>query len=217
MVTGVIKNKVDKIWTDIWAGGITNPLTVIEQITYLMSIRSLDVKKLETEELENESGEKLDKIFPQSEIGQSMRWSKFKDKDSGEIFEIISLRVFLAIKKMKYGKLPDFNSKGELIEIPVDSSQSRSENTAFATYMDDAMFLVPTPQILQKIITGLEDLYENDIDDRDMEGDLYDYMLGKLQTAGKNGQFRTPVQIRNMMVELLRPTPDDLICDEAVA
>lgn len=215
MVTGVIKNKVDKIWTDIWAGGITNPLTVIEQITYLMFIRSLDVRELETEELENESGEKLDKIFPQSEIGQSMRWSKFKDKDSREIFEIISLRVFPAIKKMKYGKLPDFNSKGELIEIPVDLSQRHSENTAFATYMDDAMFLVPTPQILQKIITGLEDLYENDIDDRDMEGDLYEYMLGKLQTAGKNGQFRTPVQIRNMMVELLRPTPDDLICDPA--
>ena len=83
MITGAIKNKVDKIWTDIWAGGITNPLTVIEQLTYLMFIRSLDEKELETEEFENMSGEKLDKIFPPVRPrGQSMRWSKFKNDDS---------------------------------------------------------------------------------------------------------------------------------------
>ena len=93
MITGVIKNKVDKIWTDIWAGGITNPLTVIEQLTYLMFIRSLDEKELENEEFENMTGEAMDKIFPQSTIGQSMRWSKFKDKDPREIFNIISQRV----------------------------------------------------------------------------------------------------------------------------
>ena len=98
MITGVIKNKVDKIWTDIWAGGITNPLTVIEQLTYLMFIRSLDEKELENEEFENMTGEAMDKIFPQSTIGQSMRWSKFKDKDPREIFNIISQRVFPAIK-----------------------------------------------------------------------------------------------------------------------
>ena len=77
MVTGAIKNKVDKIWTDIWAGGITNPLTVIEQLTYLMFIRSLDEKELETEEYENMMGssEGLDKIFPQTSSGQAMRWT----------------------------------------------------------------------------------------------------------------------------------------------
>ena len=117
MVTGAIKNKVDKIWTDIWAGGITNPHTVIEQLTYLMFIRSLDEKELETEEFENMMGESMEKIFPQSAIGQSMRWSKFKDRDSREIYEIISQRVFPAIKKMKYGRLPDFSENGELIEI----------------------------------------------------------------------------------------------------
>lgn len=85
MVTGIIKNKIDKIWTDIWAGGITNPLTVIEQLTYLMFIRSLDEKELENEEFENMTGQKMDKIFPQSEAGQSMRWSKFKEKDSRDI------------------------------------------------------------------------------------------------------------------------------------
>ena len=114
MVTGAIKNKVDKIWTDIWAGGITNPLTVIEQLTYLMFIRSLDEKELATEDFENMAGEKMEHIFPASAAGQSMRWSRFKDKDSREIFLTMQQRVF------------------------------------------PAMFLIPTPQVLQKIITGSE-------------------------------------------------------------
>ena len=215
MVTGAIKNKVDKIWTDIWAGGITNPLTVIEQLTYLMFIRSLDEKELATEDFENMAGEKMEHIFPASAAGQSMRWSRFKDKDSREIFLTMQQRVFPAIKKMKYGRLPDFDANGELVEIADDPTRPDEGNTAFARYMDDAMFLIPTPQVLQKIITGLEDLYTHDIADLDMQGDLYEYMLGKLATAGQNGQFRTPKHIRDMMVELVQPTPDDFICDPA--
>ena len=215
MITGVIKNKVDKIWTDIWAGGITNPLTVIEQLTYLMFIRSLDEKELETEEFEHMTGEKMEKIFPQSAVGQSMRWSKFKNNDPREIFNVISQRVFPAIKNMKHGRLPDFTEQGELVEIADESNSDVQNETAFARYMSDAMFLIPTPQVLQKIITGLDDLYEHDIADLDMQGDLYEYMLGKLATAGQNGQFRTPKHIREMMVELLQPTPDDTICDPA--
>ena len=215
MITGVIKNKVDKIWTDIWAGGITNPLTVIEQLTYLMFIRSLDEKELEAEEFENMTGEKMDKIFPQSAVGQSMRWSKFKNNDPRDIYDVISQRVFPAIKNMKHGRLPDFTAQGELIEFTDDFGGDAQNNTAFARYMSDAMFLIPTPQVLQKIITGLDDLYEHDIADLDMQGDLYEYMLGKLATAGQNGQFRTPKHIREMMVELLQPTPDDTICDPA--
>jgi len=214
MITGAIKNKVDKIWTDIWAGGITNPLTVIEQLTYLMFIRSLDEKELETEEFENMTGETLDKIFPQTPSGQSMRWSKFKDKDPRDIYNIISNRVFPAIKKLKNGRLPDFDEIGDADAIQ-DGSSENENKTAFARYMDDAMFLIPTPQVLQKIITGLEDLYEHDIADLDMQGDLYEYMLGKLATAGQNGQFRTPKHIRDMMVELIQPTPDDTIVDPA--
>lgn len=215
MVTGVIKNKIDKIWTDIWAGGISNPLTVIEQLTYLMFIRSLDEKELETEEFENMTGEKMDKIFPQSSAGQSMRWSKFKNNDPREIFALMSQRVFPAIKSMKYGRLPDFDNQGNLIETPDQADKQASGETAFARYMSDAMFLIPTPQVLQKIITGLDDLYEHDIADLDMQGDLYEYMLDKLSTAGQNGQFRTPKHIREMMVALLQPTPDDEICDPA--
>lgn len=215
MVTGAIKNKIDSIWTDIWAGGITNPLTVIEQLTYLMFIRSLDEKELENEEFANMGGEAKEKIFPASVAGQSMRWSKFKDRDSREIFNILSQKVFPAVKKMKYGRLPDFDEKGELVEIAGEPGRENEEKTAFARYMEDAAFLIPTPQVLQKIITGLEELYTHDIAGLDMQGDLYEYMLGKLSTAGQNGQFRTPKHIREMMVELLAPTPEDSICDPA--
>ena len=192
MITGEIKNKIDKIWTDIWAGGITQPLTVIEQLTYLMFIRSLDEKEIENESMEALGMEVANKIFPQTPDGQAMRWSKFKDKDAREIFEIIGQRVFPFIKSMNSNK-----------------------SSAFSRYMEDAMFLVPTPQVLQKIITGLDDLYEHDIQNLDMQGDLYEYMLGKLSVAGQNGQFRTPKHIRDMMVRLLAPTPDDRICDPA--
>lgn len=192
MLTGAIRNKIDKIWTDLWAGGISNPLTVIEQLTYMMFIRSLDEKELETESFEAISGEAMTKIFPQNDAGQDMRWSKFKTKDARVIFDIISTKVFPFIKEMN----------GE-------------NTTAFSRYMQDAMFLIPTPQLLQKIITGLDELYEHDIQDLDMQGDLYEYMLGKLATAGQNGQFRTPKHIRDLMVRLLAPTPNDKICDPA--
>ena len=134
MVTGAIKNKVDKIWTDIWAGGITNPLTVIEQLTYLMFIRSLDEKELATEDFENMAGEKMEHIFPASAAGQSMRWSRFKDKDSREIFLTMQQRVFPAIKKMKYGRLPDFDANGELVEIADDPTRRMRQHRLCAVY-----------------------------------------------------------------------------------
>lgn len=162
MITGEIRNKIDKIWTDMWAGGITNPLTVIEQLTYLMFIRSLDEKDTENEHIENMSGEETARIFPADDDGQAMRWSRFKTKDPRDIFNIVGSKVFPFIKGMN----------GE-------------ENSAFSRYMQDAMFLIPTPQVLQKIVTGLDELYEHDIKDLDMQGDLYEYMLGKLATPGK--------------------------------
>ncbi len=214
MITGAIKNKVDKIWTDLWAGGITNPLTVIEQLTYLMFIRSLDEKELEAEAFENAAGSGVPKIFPASASGQAMRWSRFKHGDPRAIYDVISRRVFPAIKHMRHGRLPDVTEQGEVLE-PAASVAGNEADTAFARYMADAMFLIPTPQVLQKIITGLDDLYEHDIADLDMQGDLYEYMLSKLSTAGQNGQFRTPKHIREMMVELLRPMPEDTVCDPA--
>lgn len=115
---------------------------------------------------------------------------------------------------MRGGRLPDFDEeKGTFVPLPdIDDGTAQA---AFAHFMKDAVFLMPTPQVLEKVVTGLEELYEHDIADLDMQGDLYEYMLGKLSTAGRNGQFRTPKHIRDMMVALLRPTPDDVICDPA--
>ena len=192
MITGEIKNKIDKVWTDMWAGGITNPLTVIEQLTYMMFIHSLDEKELKNESFEALTGEKIKKIFPQTEEGQSMRWSEFKNRDARDIFEIVSQKVFPFIK----------NLNGE-------------NESAFSRYMDTAMFVLPTAQVLQKIVTGLEDLYTTDITGLDIQGDLYEYMLDRLSTAGHNGQFRTPKHIREMMVNLMKPSPNDYICDPA--
>ena len=209
MITGVIRNKIDKIWQDIWAGGITNPISVIEQLTYLMFIRSLDTRELELESLVAAGMDDIQMIFPQSPSGQSMRWSNFKNKDARDIFRIVKNQVFPAIMNIKNGILPDVTEQGEVLEVK--GNLDNAETTAFAEYMSDASFLIPTPQVLQKIITGLDDLYENDLTGLDIQGDLYEYMLGKLETAGKNGQFRTPLQIR----DLVKPTPDDVILDPA--
>lgn len=177
-----------------------------------MFIRSLDEKETENESFEAISGIPGPKIFPQTETGQMMRWSKFKDKDPRAIFDVVKNRVFPAVKNMKCGRLPDFDEKGEMIEV---SGNGDGIESAFSIYMKDAVFDVPTPVVLQKIISGLEDLYEHDIKDMDVQGDLYEYMLSKLSTAGVNGQFRTPKHIREMMVELIAPGPDDTICDPA--
>lgn len=193
MITGVIKNKIDNIWTIIWAGGITNPITVIEQLTYLMFIHDLDVKELETERLENLTHTKMERIFPQTPAGQALRWHNFKDKNAAEIFATLKDLVFPFIK----------NELG------------KDEQSAFSRYMSDALFLFPTPQIVERVVTGLDDLYQHDLSGLDVQGDLYEYMLDKLATSGKNGQFRTPAQIRNMMVRLIEPTPDSKICDPA--
>lgn len=192
MITGTIKNKIDKIWKDIWASGLTQPITVIEQITYLMFVRSLDQKDIDAEAMENLTGQKQNKIFPETPEGQRMRWSKFKDRDAVEIFDIIKNEVFPFIKEM-----------------------TGDDETAFSKYMKDASLGYTNPGILSKTINSLDELYKDDIKSLDMQGDLYEYMLSKLSVAGQNGQFRTPKQIRDMMVQLRKPSPDDMICDPA--
>ena len=154
MITGAIKNKIDKIWLDIAAGGVTNPLTVIEQLTYLMFIRSLDEKEIETEEFENLTGKEMDKIFPQTPNGQSMRWSKFKDRDPVEIFNIISQRVFPAIKKMKNSHLPDFNEQGELIEIEGEETSDNGKS-AFSKVLRICISMIYLTGICKEMYTNI--------------------------------------------------------------
>lgn len=184
--------KFNKLISDILSDMEVFVITVIEQITYLMFIRSLDQKDIDAEALENLTGQKQNKIFPETPEGQRMRWSKFKDRDAVEIFDIIKNEVFPFIKEM-----------------------TGDDETAFSKYMKDASLGFTNPGILSKTINSLDELYKDDIKSLDMQGDLYEYMLSKLSVAGQNGQFRTPKQIRDMMVQLRKPSPDDMICDPA--
>lgn len=187
MVTGEIKNKVDRIWETFWTGGITNPLSVIEQITYLLFIRGLDDVETKREKEASVLRVSHKPIFPKDK--QHLRWSKFKSFEAERMYKVVSNEVFPFIKSLH----------GE-------------RNSAYSKYMSDAIFIIPTPLLLEKVVTGLSELT---MDDRDTKGDLYEYLLSKISQSGTNGQFRTPRHIIRMMVELLGPTPNDIICDPA--
>ncbi|MCP1311893.1 type I restriction-modification system subunit M [Paenibacillus tyrfis] len=187
MITGELRQKVDRIWETFWTGGITNPLSVIEQFTYLLFIKGLD--ETETRK-ENESmllSVPFTGLFPSDK--QHLRWSQFKDFDPQRMYEIVSNEVFPFIKSLHGDK-----------------------DSAYAKYMGDAIFMIPTPNMLVRIVEGIDTI---DMKDRDTKGDLYEYLLSKVATAGTNGQFRTPRHIIEMMVALMKPTPEDIICDPA--
>ncbi|MCQ5364932.1 type I restriction-modification system subunit M [Anoxybacillus salavatliensis] len=187
MITGELKNKVDKIWETFWTGGITNPLTVIEQFTYLLFIKGLDEVETQREQEAVLLGIDFERIFPEDK--QHLRWSKFKNLEATQMYEIVSNEVFPFIKNLHDNK-----------------------DSAYAKYMGDAIFMIPTPQMLTKIVDGIDNI---PMKDRDTKGDLYEYLLSKIATAGTNGQFRTPRHIIDMMVELVKPTPEDIIVDPA--
>jgi len=187
MITGELRSKVDKIWEIFWTGGITNPLSVIEQFTYLLFIKGLDEKQTDLEKNAELLGIEVDKIF--SDEQENLRWHKFKQLSASDMYDMVSKKVFPFIKTMHGDK-----------------------DSAFTRYMDDAIFMIPTPQMLEKIVTNVDLL---PLSDGDTKGDLYEYLLSKVATAGTNGQFRTPRHIIKMMVELMQPTPTDIIVDPA--
>lgn len=187
MITGELKNKVDSIWTMFWTGGITNPLDVIEQITYLIFIRDLDDMDNTRSKESTMLGVSYESIFGANK--KQYKWSVFRDFPAGKMYETIQDKVFPFIKKLHDDK-----------------------NSTYSKYMDDAIFKIPTPQLLEKVIIALDEI---DWKNKDIRGDLYEYLLSKIATAGTNGQFRTPRHIIKMMVELLAPKPEDVICDPA--
>ena len=187
MLTGELRNKVDKIWETFWTGGITNPLTVIEQFTYLLFIKGLDEAETYREQEAVLLGIDFERMFPEDK--QHLRWSKFKNLEASQMYDIVSNEVFPFIKSLHGNK-----------------------DSAYAKYMSDAIFMIPTPQMLSKIVDGIDNI---PMKDRDTKGDLYEYLLSKIATAGTNGQFRTPRHIIHMMVELMKPTPEDIIVDPA--
>lgn len=188
MLTGPLRQQVDRLWTTFWSGGLSNPLSVIEQITYLLFMRLLDEAQTRAEHQAKRTGKPPARVVfgPKQ---QSLRWSALKQiTDNRELFERVKDKVFPFLRELG------------------------GEDSAYAEHMRDAIFMVPNPQLLRDVLDLVDEL---NIADRDAKGDLYEYMLSKLSTAGQNGQFRTPRHIIRMMVELVAPTPDDTICDPA--
>ena len=190
MITGELRNQIDGIWDIFWSFGMTNPLTVIEQITYLMFIKILDDNELRKEA--NAAAFDMpvvDPVFDKDH--QNCRWSNFRHYDADAMFSNMTEKVFPFIKN-------DLNA---------------GKDTAFARYMKDALFLVPTARVLVKVVDALDSL---DLNNKDIMGDVYEYLLSQIAQSGTNGQFRTPRHIIKMMVELMKPTLEDTICDPAM-
>ena len=193
MITGELKNKIDKIWETFWTGGITNPVDVIEQFTYLLFIKQLDEVETRREADAMILGFEPDRIFSEDE--QEYRWSRFKNLgDADIVYKLVQEKVFPFIKGLHSDK-----------------------DSAYARYMGDAIFKIPTPGLLSKIIDGIDGLNIQEASEGgDSKGDLYEYLLSKVATAGTNGQFRTPRHIIRMMVEMVKPNPSDTIIDPAM-
>ena len=192
MITGELKSKVDRIWNTMWSGGISNPLSVIEQLTYLLFIKGLDELHTRKEHKAARTGNPIEEpVFTAHQ--DALRWSRFKELAPEQMFETVRDRVFPFIKSM--GQTGD-SDKG----------------STYSHHMQDALFMMPTARVLANVVDQLDDI---DMADRDTKGDLYEYMLGKIATAGQNGQFRTPRHIIRLMVDMTAPTPKDVICDPA--
>lgn len=203
MITGELKNKIDRIWEYFWTAGITNPMTVLEQLTYILYMKMLDDKQIQEEQNANAFGFKLvDCVFPEGEWlnpatekkvkYEDMRWHVFKNTGSANMYNMVRNNVFEFIKHIGAG-----------------------EDSAYSRFMKTAIFLVPDMNVLQDIIDNVDAL-DLDTTNKDIMGDVYEHCLGKIETSGKNGQFRTPVHIIKMVVEMMQPRPDDVMCDPAM-
>lgn len=195
MITGTIRTQIDQIWTAFWSGGVSNPLSVIEQLTFLLFIKRLDDLHTVEERKSETLGKPMQRnIFPEGaddkgEPYDNLRWSRFKNFEAREMMRIVDEHVFPFLRQM-----------GE-------------EGSSYGTHMKDARLGFSNPNLLAKVVQMLDDI---PMDDRDTKGDVFEYMLGKIASAGQNGQFRTPRHIIKLMVNLMAPTPQDTICDPAV-
>ena len=191
MITGELKSKVDRIWDTMWSGGISNPLSVIEQLTYLLFIKRLDELQTLAERKASRSGKPVESpIFNKKQ--KNLRWSSFKDTAADQMFATVRDNVFPFIKTL--------------------GASDDAEDSTYSQHMKDAMFMMPSPRVLENVVDQLDSI---DMSASDTKGDLYEYMLGKIASAGQNGQFRTPRHIIELMVDMTAPTPKDVICDPA--
>jgi type I restriction enzyme M protein len=194
MLTGPIRTQVDQIWNAFWSGGVSNPLSVIEQITYLLFIKRLDDLHTLEENKSRTLGKAMERrIFPEGtdpkgKPYEDLRWSRFKNFDPRVMMEIVDEHVF-----------PFLRTLGE-------------QGSSYGRHMKDARLGFSNPGLLSKVVDLLDKI---PMEDRDTKGDVFEYMLGKIASAGQNGQFRTPRHIIGLMVNLMAPTPQDVICDPA--
>ena len=201
MITGEIRNRIDSIWDTFWTGGITNSITILEQMTYLFFMKMLDDAQRTKEANANALGVAVkeptfkDGLWHNPETDkdvpyENLRWQRFKNLEAEAMYRTVSKDVFVFIKNLNEGK-----------------------ESAYSKFMTNASFLIQSPRNLVKIVEGIDAL---DMNNRDTMGDVYEYVLGKMAASGNNGQFRTPRHIIRMMVELMQPTLKDTICDAAM-
>ncbi|OZB11002.1 MAG: restriction endonuclease subunit M, partial [Marinobacter sp. 34-60-7] len=194
MITGELKSKVDKIWDTMWSGGISNPISVVEQLTYLLFIKRLDELHTLKERKAQRLGQPIEEPIFATDEGH-LRWSRFKDAAPETMFNTVKDEVFPFIKTL--------GNKG---------AKDGEGGSTYTHHMKDALFMMPTPRVLANVVDQLDSI---DMSDADTKGDLYEYMLGKIASAGQNGQFRTPRHIIKLMVDMTAPTLKDVICDPA--
>ncbi|MBZ9610840.1 type I restriction-modification system subunit M [Rheinheimera maricola] len=202
MLTGQIRNDIDKLWEKFWTGGITNPLTVIEQISYLMFSRMLDMQEDMAERKANRTGKDFSRLFPNTPEGQLLRWKNFKQKSGKELQNHLKQQVFpfFATLGKKSDQQDGLGEEGSAIEALGHIGE----------YMQDADLEIKNESVLVSAIEMVDAL---PLTQSDVKGDIYEYLLSKLTTAGINGQFRTPRHIIDAMIELMNPQPTDIICD----
>jgi len=187
VITGELRSKIDRLWDAFWSGGISNPLEVIEQITYLMFLKRLDGTQISKERRTARTGKPIDNPIYTAETND-LRWSVFAEKQPEQMYELVANGVFPWLRQLG------------------------GEESTYSHHMKDARFTIPTPNLLTKAVDILDEL---PLDQGDVKGDLYEYMLSKIASAGQNGQFRTPRHIIQLMVEMMNPGPGDEICDPA--
>lgn len=189
MIVGEMKTSIDNLWMRFHTGGVSNPIDVIKQITYLMFIKRLDEIQTAKEKKALRLKKSIESpIYDESEEQQELRWSRFKNLDAQSMFDLVRTRVFDFIKELG------------------------GKDSTFAKYMQNAYLAIPTPLVLEQVVAMISEL---EMSDQDTKGDVYEYMLSKIASSGDNGQFRTPRHIAKMMTELMRPTLEDTICDPA--
>ena len=210
-----LKSKIDQLWNKFWSGGISNPLTAIEQITYLLFMKRLDELDQKRQADAEWTGENYISKFTGTWIPpeyrsqpepekfaidkRSLRWSEFKRMQAEDMLQHVQSKVFPFLK--------DLNGA----------------ESNFTHHMKNAVFIIPKPALLVEAVKTIDDIFEVMEKDskekgqafQDIQGDVYEFLLSEIATAGKNGQFRTPRHIIKLVADLVQPQLGHKIADPA--